>query len=53
MGIFSTFGRYTSRSSPLIWSNEFKQNGAIDINSEFLRESITKIASLFDSDSLR
>jgi hypothetical protein len=49
MGAFSTIGRYDDKTLPIIWSNEFKPSQGIDINSKFLHETITKIASSFGS----
>jgi len=43
-GAFATYGHYVTQSPPVIWKNEFKSNEGIDINVQFVQESISKIA---------
>jgi hypothetical protein len=43
-GVFSTFGHYPNQSSPIIWTNEFSKNESIDVNMQFIKTSISKIA---------
>lgn len=50
-GAFSTFDHYVIQPPPVIWTNEFKNNGGVDINAQFVRDSIFKIGrqeSIFD-----
>ena len=44
MGAFSTYGRYANQSPPLRWTNEFNRNEGIDVNLEFVKNSMIKIA---------
>jgi hypothetical protein len=44
MGTYASFGYYANQSPPVIWTNEFNKNKGIDINNEFLKSSITKVA---------
>lgn len=46
VGAFATFGGYGTESPPVIWRNEFTQNEGIDINTDFVRTSMEKIASM-------
>lgn len=48
-GAFSTFGRYSDQSSPILWSNERALGEGIDVNLEFIHETITKLTSAFGS----
>lgn len=41
---FATYGHYANQPPPLIWTNEFSKNEGIDINLEFVKASIIKIA---------
>jgi hypothetical protein len=43
-GAFATFGHYHNQSPPVIWTNEFNKNEGIDVNSQFINTSISKIA---------
>ncbi len=43
-GMFATFGHYNNQSRPIIWTNEFTKNEGIDVNIQFLKSSISKIA---------
>lgn len=51
MGTYASFGHYANQSPPVIWTNEFNKNKGIDINSEFLKSSITKVALQASKDS--
>ena len=50
-GAFATFGCYGTQSAPVIWRNEFSNNGGIDINMHFVKESILKIALMASENS--
>ncbi|BBO73423.1 hypothetical protein DSCW_08400 [Desulfosarcina widdelii] len=43
-GMFATLGQYNKISSPIVWTNEFTKNEGIDVNLNFLKDSIAKIA---------
>lgn len=47
LGSFSTFGRYSNATVPIIWTNEFSSSEGMDISLDFLRETIVKISSGF------
>lgn len=44
IGSFATFGHYSNQSSPIIWTNEFSKNAGIDVNTQFIETSISKVA---------
>lgn len=46
VGAFATFGKYDTESPPVIWRNEFSKNEGIDINTDFVRTSVEKVASM-------
>jgi len=43
-GAFATFGNYYNQSPPIIWTNEFTKDEGIDVNVQFVKTSISKIA---------
>jgi hypothetical protein len=43
-GTFATFGHYSNQSAPIIWTNEFSKNAGIDVNTQFIKTSISKVA---------
>lgn len=45
IGALSSLGRHVTQSPPVIWKNEFLENEGIDINKNFLRMSVSKIAA--------
>jgi len=47
MGAFATYGHYATESPPVIWSNEFESNEGLEINLQFVKSSISKIALHF------
>lgn len=44
VGAFSTFGHYMNQPAPIIWTDEFGNGAGIDVNTEFIRTSISKVA---------
>jgi len=42
-GAFATFGQYSSTSAPIIWTDEFTKNEGMDVNKQFLIDSINKV----------
>lgn len=46
VGAFATFGKYGTQSPPVLWTNEFSKNEGIDINTDFVRASLEKVASM-------
>jgi hypothetical protein len=44
IGVFSTFGYYANQSSPIIWTDEFGSSAGIDVNTQFIKTSISKVA---------
>lgn len=43
-GAYATYGQYKNQKPPIIWKNEFTRKEGIDINIQFLKESMPKIA---------
>ena len=44
MGTHATFGRYTNQTSPIIWKDEFSKNAGINVDTQFIKTSISKVA---------
>lgn len=44
LGAYASAGFYGSERPPLIWTNEFNKNKGININNDFLKTSMTKVA---------
>lgn len=42
-GIYSTFGYFPNKSSPIIWTNEFSPNAEIVVNTQLVQTAISKI----------
>ena len=45
IGAFATFGFYQNQSPPIIWTNEFTKDEGIDVNVQFVKATISKVAS--------
>lgn len=43
-GAFTSFGYYHNQSPPIIWTNEFTKDEGIDVNIQFVKASISKVA---------
>jgi hypothetical protein len=46
-GAFTTYGHYATELPPVIWRNEFGSDEGIDVNMQFVRSTILKIATHF------